>query len=363
MKKAIIVLDSEKVLKDALKRVLDRHVLDFIVHELKEAGVADVYIEAKERLDIEDTIYVSSLYEAVSSMSEDDGVLIIDDIYPYITSGVWEKMFEDDKVRIKDTKIIKVDIKDLIKGDKITFEEIEASDIRKIDTPEAYTDYLSYIYDMIRAYHSANGVILLDPKTTYIGPEVKIAKGVTIAGNTCIYGDSFIGEDTIIESGSFLENVKIGTKNKIISSRITDSLIHDHNTIGPYAHLRDHSEVMDHCRIGNFVEFKKTTFGDYSRCAHLTYLGDTKVGKDVNIGCGVVTVNYDGAHKYQTEIKDHAFVGSNSNLVAPITIGEYALVAAGSTVTKDVKDHDMAIARPFETVKEGYGYVYITKEK
>ena len=120
---------------------------------------------------------------------------------------------------------------------------------------------------------------------------------------------------------------------------------------------------MDNCRIGNFVEFKKTRFGRLSRSAHLTYLGDCEVGEDVNIGCGVITVNYDGAHKFKTTIKDRAFIGSNSNLIAPVTVGECSLVAAGSTITKDVEDGAMAIARQRQEIKPEFGFKYINKEK
>ncbi len=363
MKKAIIILDREEALKSAEKKVLDRKVLDFVAHELFEAGAEIVYVDAKTEVSANDTVYMSSLYSVIAKMSEDDEIIIVDDIYPYISAQEYAELYRHNKARIKDTKIIKIDMLDLIKGEKLDFEEVEAADLRKIDDPKDYVAYLEYIYDAIRAYHIGCGVIMLDPKTTYIGPDVKIANGALIEGNVSIFGDSFIGKGTTITSGSYIENARIGEDNMIISSRITDSIVHDHNKIGPYAHFRDHTEVMDRCRIGNFVEFKNTYFDDYSRCAHLTYLGDAKIGKDVNIGCGVVTVNYDGAHKFHTTVRDHAFIGSNANLVAPITVGEYALVAAGSTITDDVNDHDMAIARPFATVKEGYGYVYINKEK
>ncbi len=363
MKKAIVILDREETRQSATKQVLDRQVLDFVANELFEAGAEMVYVNSDTEVSSKDTIYMPSLYTIIAKMQADDEIIIVDDIYPYIKADEYAELYKHDKARIKDTKIIKVNIPDLIKGDKLSFDEIEVSDLRKIISPFDYTEYLAYIYKEIRDYHLGNGVILLDPSTTYIGPDVKIASGVTIEGNVSIYGDSFIASGTKITSGSYLENAKIGEDNLIMSSRITDSIVHDHNKIGPYAHFRDQTEVMDHCRIGNFVEFKKTYFDDYSRCAHLTYLGDATIGKDVNIGCGVVTVNYDGAHKYKTTVKDHAFIGSNANLVAPITVGEYALVAAGSTITDDVHDKDMAIARPFATTKEGYGYVYINKER
>jgi bifunctional UDP-N-acetylglucosamine pyrophosphorylase/glucosamine-1-phosphate N-acetyltransferase len=119
--------------------------------------------------------------------------------------------------------------------------------------------------------------------------------------------------------------------------------------------------VGEDCRIGNFVEFKKTQFGNNSKCAHLTYVGDATVGENVNFGCGVVTVNYDGKNKFRTVIKDGAFIGSNCNLIAPVTIGENALLAAGSTITNDVEDGDMGIARNRQENRIGYGTKYKNK--
>ena len=132
-------------------------------------------------------------------------------------------------------------------------------------------------------------------------------------------------------------------------------------TVGPFAHLRNHTVVHENCRIGNFVEFKNCNFGNGSKCAHLTYLGDCEVGEHVNIGCGVVTVNYDGKNKYKTIIGDHAFIGSNVNIIAPVTIGHHALLAAGSTITEDVEDGAMGIARSRQTNKEDYGTKYLNK--
>ncbi len=207
------------------------------------------------------------------------------------------------------------------------------------------------------------GVVFIDKKNTYISKETTIGKGSIIYPNVHIEGKCNIGKGCKILPGSFLVNATIKDETEIISSRITDSEVGNNCIIGPNAHFRMNTVVADECRIGNYVEFKNTIFGYKSRCAHLTYLGDCEVGKDVNVGCGVVTVNYDGTHKHRTIIKDHAFVGSNSNLIAPITIGSYALIAAGSTVNKDVCDGDMAIARSRQEIKKAYGYTYLKKEK
>lgn len=147
----------------------------------------------------------------------------------------------------------------------------------------------------------------------------------------------------------------------IDSSKIVESTVGKGTTIGPMSHLRNNTEICENVRIGNFVEFKNSHFGDGSKCAHLTYIGDSDFGKKINVGCGVVTVNYDGKHKFRTTVKDGAFIGSNCNLIAPVTIGENALLAAGSTITDSVEDGDMGIARARQTNKEGFGTKYKNK--
>ena len=364
MKSAVIILEEKKALKKALLPVLDRRVIDLVVHELYEAGAHDVYVVGDKDLDIKAKV-TKDLYGAIELIGLDSELIVIDDVYPFLDEGDYKKLYAHDRARIKGTKIIKIDTKELTELKSLELDTVEVEEDRLADIldPKVYRRYRDDLKERILDYHEANGVILLDRDRTFIGPDARIEDGVIIEGDTHIYGDTLILKGTKITSGSYIEDSEIGNDDVIISSRIIDSKVHDRNTIGPYAHLRMHTEVFNDTRIGNFVEFKNTRFDDGSRCAHLTYLGDCTVGKDVNIGCGVVTVNYDGKHKNHTYIADHAFIGSNANLVAPITIGEYALVAAGSTVTKDVPDKDMAIARPFETYKKGYGYTYIKKEK
>ena len=192
--------------------------------------------------------------------------------------------------------------------------------------------------------HMREGVTIIDPDTVYIDVGVKIGKDTVIYPNVILQGDTVIGERVTILSNSFLRNAKIADDVSIDSSKIVESSVGARTTIGPMSHLRNHTEIAEDCRIGNFVEFKNSHFGTGSKCAHLTYVGDADVGSGVNFGCGVVTVNYDGKNKYRTVIRDGAFIGSNCNLIAPVTIGENALLAAGSTITDSVADGDMGIA-------------------
>lgn len=209
--------------------------------------------------------------------------------------------------------------------------------------------------------HMLNGVTIIDPNNTYIDVDVEIGQDSVIYPNVHIQGDSKIGKNVEILPNSFLRNAIIGDHCVIDSSKIVESSVGSGTTIGPMSHLRNHTEICENVRIGNFVEFKNSYFGDGSKCAHLTYIGDSDFGKKINVGCGVVTVNYDGKNKFRTTVKDGAFIGSNCNLIAPVTIGENALLAAGSTITSNVEDGDMGIARARQSIKEGFGTKYKNK--
>lgn len=215
----------------------------------------------------------------------------------------------------------------------------------------------------INCHWMDEGVTLIDPENTYISAQATIGKDTIIYPNVLIRGNTVIGENNTILSGSILEDATIGDHNRIESSKIIDSVLKNNINLGPYAHIRGKSVIEDNNRIGNFVELKNTTIGYDSRCAHLSYLGDSVIGSRVNIGCGVVTVNYDGVNKHQTIIEDGAFIGSNVNLIAPIKIGENSVVAAGSTIKDDVSAGDLTIERASRVDKEGYGLKYKNKPK
>jgi bifunctional UDP-N-acetylglucosamine pyrophosphorylase/glucosamine-1-phosphate N-acetyltransferase len=189
------------------------------------------------------------------------------------------------------------------------------------------------------------GAIIDDPATTYVDSEVTVGADTRIMPGTFLEGSTIIGENNLIGPGSRVINCTIGHRNHIQYSVITDSDIGDGCRIGPFAHIRPGSSIHSDVRIGNFVEIKNTTMDDGSKASHLSYLGDGQVGKGVNIGCGVIFVNYDGRHKHRTIIEDGAFVGCNANLVAPVTIKKGAYIAAGSTITSDVQEYCLGIER------------------
>ncbi len=199
-----------------------------------------------------------------------------------------------------------------------------------------------------------NGVTIADPNNTYIGPDVKIASDVYLHPGTILKGETSIETGSEIGPHTEIKDCEIGEDTNIRFSVAADSRIGNRVNIGPYAHIRPASNVGNDTKIGNFVELKKTNLGDNSKVSHLSYIGDANVGERVNVGCGTITVNYDGKNKFLTTIEDDSFIGCNSNLIAPVTVGKGAYVAAGSTITKDVPDEALSIARSKQENKEGY---------
>ncbi|KJJ41435.1 bifunctional N-acetylglucosamine-1-phosphate uridyltransferase/glucosamine-1-phosphate acetyltransferase [Bacillus subtilis] len=211
-----------------------------------------------------------------------------------------------------------------------------------------------FMKERINKRHMQNGVTLIDPMNTYISPDAVIGSDTVIYPGSVIKGEVQIGEDTIIGPHTEIMNSSIGSRTVIKQSVVNHSKVGNDVNIGPFAHIRPDSVIGNEVKIGNFVEIKKTQFGDRSKASHLSYVGDAEVGTDVNLGCGSITVNYDGKNKYLTKIEDGAFIGCNSNLVAPVTVGEGAYVAAGSTVTEDVPGKALAIARARQVNKDDY---------
>ncbi|EGA88196.1 bifunctional N-acetylglucosamine-1-phosphate uridyltransferase / glucosamine-1-phosphate N-acetyltransferase [Planococcus donghaensis MPA1U2] len=202
--------------------------------------------------------------------------------------------------------------------------------------------------------HMRAGVSIIDPATAYISAQAEIGADTIIHPNVTIAGDTKIGEDCVISSNSQIVNSVIGDRTTIRSSEVYDSSIGTDTAVGPFAHVRPESALGNDVKIGNFVEVKKAEIGNDSKISHLSYIGDATVGTGVNIGCGTITVNYDGKNKFQTVIEDDTFIGCNSNLIAPVTVGKGSYVAAGSTISKNVPEDSLAIARSRQENKEGY---------
>ena len=187
-----------------------------------------------------------------------------------------------------------------------------------------------------------------------IGNNVTIGAGTVIHSGVILRGNTVIGENCVLGNNCIIENTTVGNNVNLNNVQAYESIIEDDVKIGPYVQLRPNSHIMKGVKIGDFVEIKNSTIGEYTAVAHLTYIGDSDVGANVNFGCGVVTVNYNGDKKFRTVIEDNAFIGCNTNLVAPVRVGKGAYTAAGSTITKDIPDNALAIERGKAEIKEGY---------
>lgn len=198
------------------------------------------------------------------------------------------------------------------------------------------------------------GVIFADIHTAYIDASVQIESGAYIGPCVTLEGNTVIGAGARIYQNSRIVDSEIGPEAEVQSSVILESSVGKGTKVGPFAYIRPNSKIGENCKVGDFVEMKNSTFGDGSKTAHLTYVGDADVGKNVNLGCGIVFVNYDGNEKFRTTVGDGAFIGCNTNLISPVKVGARSYIAAGSTITEDVPEDALGIARSHQTVKEGW---------
>jgi bifunctional UDP-N-acetylglucosamine pyrophosphorylase / glucosamine-1-phosphate N-acetyltransferase len=199
------------------------------------------------------------------------------------------------------------------------------------------------------------GVTLLDPATAYIAPEVEVGNDTTIGPNVQIMGNSRIGTGVLIEGTAWLRDVTIGDRSHLkLGVRAEQCFIGEECEVGPFANLREGTRLEGHNRIGNFVETKKAAIGRGTKASHLSYLGDTVIGSETNVGCGVITVNYDGYDKHVTRIGDRCMVGCDTQLVAPVTVGDDVYVASGTTILRDVPDGTLVMSQHPQREKPGW---------
>ena len=211
--------------------------------------------------------------------------------------------------------------------------------------------------------HMLGGITIIDPNNTYIDADVVIGHDTIIYPGNYLKTGTVIGERCILKGSNIIENTTIKDEAEIISSTVTDSYIGQGTTVGPYAYLRPGSNIGASCRIGDYVEIKNSNIKDFTKVSHLTYIGDADVGKNCNVGCGTVFVNYDGKEKYRITIGDNVFIGCNTNLIAPVKVDDGAFIAAGSTVTENVPKDALCIARSRQTIKENWAKGKFVKKK
>lgn len=213
----------------------------------------------------------------------------------------------------------------------------------------------------INEKHMRNGVTFYHPASTYIEVDVEIGSDTVIEGNLSIKGTTHIGHDCFIGQGSEIVDSQLADNVKIRQSVIEESIIGSFSDVGPFGHLRPKSELGQHVHIGNFVEVKKSIIGDNTKAGHLTYIGDAELGKQINVGCGTIFVNYDGKHKHKSIIGDQSFIGSGVSIISPVKVGQRAVLAADSSISEDVPDEALAIARSRQTNKLNYWQKFINK--
>lgn len=206
----------------------------------------------------------------------------------------------------------------------------------------------------INEYHMRNGVTMRNPESVYIENGVEIGNDTEICQNVTIKSGTKIGSDCVIGSGSMLDRAVIHDGVDVLSSVILESEVDEGTHVGPFAYIRPNCHVGKEVKVGDFVELKNSNIDDGTKISHLTYIGDSDVGKRVNFGCGTVTCNYDGKKKYRTTIGDDCFVGCNTNFVSPINVGDGVYIAAGSTITEDIPENSLSIARARQVNKEGW---------
>jgi bifunctional UDP-N-acetylglucosamine pyrophosphorylase/glucosamine-1-phosphate N-acetyltransferase len=214
---------------------------------------------------------------------------------------------------------------------------------------------MRYLRDRLVKQFMDNGITFYDPQTVWISPSVKIGNDTVIYPDVFLEGNTTIGQNCIIYQGVRIKDSVIEDNVQIKDCTVIESShIKSGSNIGPFAHIRPESIIGQNCRIGNFVEVKKSVIGDGTKAAHLSYIGDSEIGNNVNIGAGTITCNYDGKKKHKTTIEDNVFIGSDTQLVAPVKIGKGSYIGAGSTITKDVPPDALAISRTSQKNIEGW---------
>ncbi|MBB6451527.1 bifunctional UDP-N-acetylglucosamine pyrophosphorylase/glucosamine-1-phosphate N-acetyltransferase [Geomicrobium halophilum] len=241
------------------------------------------------------------------------------------------------------------------RGEKISaWETHDASEALGVNDRVALASAEQAMQKRINDYWMKQGVTMIDPDHTYVAADAEVGADTTLYPGTMIRGQTVVGEGCEIGPHSDITDSTIGDGSAIHHSVVSASKVGNQVQIGPFAHIRPETTVSAEAKVGNFVEVKKSEIGKGSKANHLSYIGDAWIGENVNLGCGAITVNYDGEDKHLTTIEDGAFIGCNANLIAPVKVGAEAFVAAGSTITEDVPKESLSIARSRQTNKNDY---------
>lgn len=250
------------------------------------------------------------------------------------------------------------DVIEILKSEdkKVGAIAVDVEEITAVNSKEELSVANDIMGSRINRGHMDNGVIIMDPRNTYIECDVIIGQDTVIYPGNVIEGTTVIGENCVLYSNNRITNGIIGDDVTVENSVVLNSKIGDNTTVGPFAYIRPETTIGNNARIGDFVEIKKSSIGDGTKVSHLTYIGDAEVGEKCNFGCGTVVVNYDGKAKYKTTIGNNVFIGCNTNLVSPVEVEDNTYIAAGSTITEKVPEGSLAIARARQINKENWVY-------
>ena len=242
------------------------------------------------------------------------------------------------------------------KGERIGALPVNFEEVMGVNSRLQLSKAERVMRNRVNNMHMKNGITIIDPNTTYMGLNVKIGRDTTIYPGNVIEGNTVIGENCVLYPNSRIKDSTIDDNVIVQSSVILSSSVGKNVTVGPFAYIRPESVIGRSVKIGDFVEIKKSTIGDRTKVAHLTYIGDAEVGSGCNFGCGTVVVNYDGKVKNKTLVGNNSFIGCNTNLVSPVKVNDNTYIAAGSTITDEVPQGSLAIARARQVNKEGWVY-------
>jgi len=354
----VLILSGDVPLtrEETLKRLLDEHVRSgngatFLTMKLDDPAMyGRVVRDAKGR--------VVSIVEAKDASEQERGINEVNaGIYVFRKEDLYKGLRALSTNNSQREYYLTDVIGNLIAGDRkvgaiVADDPIEALGVNSRSDLAAVEQELRKrrVLELMKA-----GVTFRNPDAVSIDSEVQIGPDSIVYPFVTLEGKTVIGKKCVIESGAHLRNVKIGDGVQIKTGTVAEgSVIGDQASVGPYAHLRPGTKLGSKVKIGNFVETKKAVFGDGAKASHLSYIGDAEVGRDVNIGAGTITCNYDGVNKHKTILEDGVFIGSDSQLVAPVRVGKGAYVGAGSTITKDVPADALALSRAPQKTIEGW---------
>ncbi len=356
--KAILVSDTkqDKMKSDkhsSMHEILGIQIIEYVKKALMDAGVTEILEERPESFDAEALyLFVLDDLAQLSAAGVECAIKQPDTVIP---------CYQEDEVAIVSVKGALADkqlcelIAILPQNTMYSEDNIPRDVFKPVNTRERLALASEALGQQVCSALMANGVTIIRPSMTFISPFAVIGQDTVIYPNTYIMGKTIIGANCKVGPDSSLTDMTIGDNVTIKNSTLEKSVIGAFTSVGPYAYVRPNSVIGEHCKIGDFVEVKNSTLGNGAKASHLAYIGDSDIGERVNFSCGAITSNYDGKRKHRCTVGDDVFIGCNTNLVAPVTVGRGAYVAAGSTITDHVPEGEvLAIARARQVNKIGW---------